>query len=172
MSRRLLVWIVLVASTLGYPLVVLGGGAPRFPSRADCVHPATSEGNVEAACFADELMLEILDSGADPAKSDPHRLMLGAGGRSLAHDSKSRRAHRTKLDLGSGQTHAVDQYIPLTAFLGIATIVGQEEDQGILFLAAVSQGFHEPANALVHAVDLGKWPVRDPRAMASAILGR
>ena len=48
MSRRLLVWAVLVASTLGYPLVVLGGGSPRFPSRADCVHPATSEGNLEA----------------------------------------------------------------------------------------------------------------------------
>jgi hypothetical protein len=48
MSRRLLVWVVLAVSTFGYPLVVLAGGAPRFPSRADCVHPATSGGHLEA----------------------------------------------------------------------------------------------------------------------------
>ena len=48
MSRRLLPWIVLVVFALGYPLVVLAGGGPRFPSRADCIHPATSDGNIEA----------------------------------------------------------------------------------------------------------------------------
>jgi len=48
MSRRLLPWIVLVVLALGYPLVVLGGGGPRFPSRGDCVRPATSDQNIEA----------------------------------------------------------------------------------------------------------------------------
>ena len=48
MSRRLLPWIVLVVFALGYPLVVLGGGGPRFPSRGDCVRPATSDQNIEA----------------------------------------------------------------------------------------------------------------------------
>jgi hypothetical protein len=48
MNRRLLVWIVPAVFTLGYPLVVLGGGGPRFPSRSECVHPATSDGRIEA----------------------------------------------------------------------------------------------------------------------------
>jgi hypothetical protein len=66
MSRRLLVWTVLVVSALGYPLVVLGGGAPRFPSRADCVHPAKSEGNLEAVFgrFASSAAAESLQRRA------------------------------------------------------------------------------------------------------------
>jgi len=41
--------------------------------------------------------------------------MLGAGNVGLIPDGKTRRAGSAKLDLGSRQTHAVDQDIPRTA---------------------------------------------------------
>jgi hypothetical protein len=46
--RRLAPWLALIAVALLYPLAVLAGGAPRFPSRHDCVRPATTDENVEA----------------------------------------------------------------------------------------------------------------------------
>jgi hypothetical protein len=46
--RRLLPWIVLVTAALAYPLAVVAGGHPRFPTRHECVHPARSDGNIEA----------------------------------------------------------------------------------------------------------------------------
>ncbi len=33
---------------VAYPLAVLAGGAPRFPSRDDCVRPALHDGDIEA----------------------------------------------------------------------------------------------------------------------------
>jgi hypothetical protein len=41
-------WLLIGTVALVYPLVVLAGGAPRFPSRHDCVHPAKSDDNIEA----------------------------------------------------------------------------------------------------------------------------
>jgi hypothetical protein len=46
--KRVAPWIVLIAVLLLYPLAVLAGGAPRFPSRHDCARPATTDENVEA----------------------------------------------------------------------------------------------------------------------------
>jgi hypothetical protein len=46
--RRLAPWIVLIAVMLLYPLAVVAGGAPRFPSRHECVRPATTDENLEA----------------------------------------------------------------------------------------------------------------------------
>ena len=46
--RRLAPWAVVLALALVYPLAVLATGAPRFPSRADCVRPATEDGDIEA----------------------------------------------------------------------------------------------------------------------------
>lgn len=40
-------WAILAVLAIGYPAAVLAGGWPRFPSRADCVHPATADGNLE-----------------------------------------------------------------------------------------------------------------------------
>jgi hypothetical protein len=37
-----------LALALVYPLAVLASGAPRFPSRAECVRPATEDGDIEA----------------------------------------------------------------------------------------------------------------------------
>jgi hypothetical protein len=48
MSDRLVPWLVVVGLAVIYPVAVLAGGAPRFPSHADCVHPATSDGSIEA----------------------------------------------------------------------------------------------------------------------------
>jgi hypothetical protein len=46
--RRVAPWIVLIVVVLLYPLAVLAGGAPHFPSRHDCVRPATTDEKLEA----------------------------------------------------------------------------------------------------------------------------
>jgi hypothetical protein len=46
--RQLTPWVIVVAVGLAYPLAVLAGGAPRFPSRDECVHPATRDGDIDA----------------------------------------------------------------------------------------------------------------------------
>jgi hypothetical protein len=48
MRHRLVPWIALLAMAIAYPLVVLGGGWPRFPTRAECIHPAVHDGDIEA----------------------------------------------------------------------------------------------------------------------------
>jgi hypothetical protein len=48
MKRRSLPWAILAAAALVYPLAILATGAPRFPSRAECVHPATRDGSIDA----------------------------------------------------------------------------------------------------------------------------
>jgi len=39
--------LVVVLAALAYPLAVVAGGAPSFPSRSDCVHTAHHDGNLE-----------------------------------------------------------------------------------------------------------------------------
>lgn len=48
--RGVALWIVVLGAALGYPLVVLAGGTPAFPSREDCVGsaPTREEGPVVA----------------------------------------------------------------------------------------------------------------------------
>jgi hypothetical protein len=48
MRPRLVPWIVVLGMALAYPLVVLAGGGARFPSRSDCVRPATGGAGIEA----------------------------------------------------------------------------------------------------------------------------
>jgi len=47
--RRLLVVpaVLVVVVGLVYPLAVVAGGAPSFPSRSDCVHLARADGDLE-----------------------------------------------------------------------------------------------------------------------------
>jgi hypothetical protein len=45
---RLAPWAVVLALALVYPISVLASGAPRFPSRAECVRPALQDGDIEA----------------------------------------------------------------------------------------------------------------------------
>ncbi len=47
MTRRLPLLLVLVAA-IAYPLATLAGGSPQFPKRSDCVHPAKTDGDIEA----------------------------------------------------------------------------------------------------------------------------
>jgi hypothetical protein len=46
-SRRALAWGIVAVAALGYPLAVLAGGGPSFPSRDDCIVPATHDGPIE-----------------------------------------------------------------------------------------------------------------------------
>lgn len=46
--RRFLPWAIILAVGLAYPLAVVAGGAPHFPSRADCVRPAIEDGDIDA----------------------------------------------------------------------------------------------------------------------------
>jgi hypothetical protein len=48
MTRRSALPVALVSVVaLAYPLGVVAGGAPSFPSRADCIHRATADGDLE-----------------------------------------------------------------------------------------------------------------------------
>lgn len=46
--RRLAPWAVVLALALVYPISVIASGAPRFPSRSECVKPALEDGDIEA----------------------------------------------------------------------------------------------------------------------------
>ena len=46
--RRFVPWAIVLAVALAYPLVVVAGGIPTFPSRDECVHPAIEDGDIDA----------------------------------------------------------------------------------------------------------------------------
>ena len=46
--RRIAPWVIVVAVGIAYPLVEVAGGTPLFPSRGDCVRPATEDGDIDA----------------------------------------------------------------------------------------------------------------------------
>jgi hypothetical protein len=48
MRRRLLPAFLLAIGLLLYPVIVLAGGAPRFPTRADCAAPARAGAPIDA----------------------------------------------------------------------------------------------------------------------------
>jgi hypothetical protein len=48
MIRRLAPSALVLVAVIGYPVAVLGDGAPRFPKRTDCIRPATKDGDIEA----------------------------------------------------------------------------------------------------------------------------
>ena len=48
MRNRILPWAILLAAAVVYPLAVVADGRPSFPSRADCIRPAKTDGNLEA----------------------------------------------------------------------------------------------------------------------------
>ena len=45
--RRFAPWVIVLAVGIAYVFVAVAGGAPRFPSRDDCVRPATQDGDIE-----------------------------------------------------------------------------------------------------------------------------
>jgi hypothetical protein len=46
--HRFLPLAILAAAAVAYPVAVLATGAPRFPSRGECVHAATTDGSIDA----------------------------------------------------------------------------------------------------------------------------
>jgi hypothetical protein len=48
MSVRMSALTIVLGAALLYPVAIIAGGRPRFPSPAECVHPARSEGQLEA----------------------------------------------------------------------------------------------------------------------------
>lgn len=46
--RRWLPWAIVLSVAFAYPLAVLAGGGPSFPSRDDCVHPAVDGAPIDA----------------------------------------------------------------------------------------------------------------------------
>jgi len=45
---RLVPWAVVLVVAIAYPVAVLAGGAPRFPSRSECARPAVAGQGIEA----------------------------------------------------------------------------------------------------------------------------
>jgi hypothetical protein len=68
--RRLAPWLLVLVAALAYPLAVLAGGAPRFPTRAECVHPVVEGQEIEAVFGRFER--------ADDAEAE-YRRVVGAG---------------------------------------------------------------------------------------------
>ena len=48
MRSRATAWVLVVVAALAYPLAVLAGGRPDFPARSDCIHPAKTDGDIQA----------------------------------------------------------------------------------------------------------------------------
>jgi hypothetical protein len=48
MTRRSAPLLLVALAALAYPLAALTGGAPRFPTRGDCVHPPQAGRQLEA----------------------------------------------------------------------------------------------------------------------------
>jgi hypothetical protein len=46
--RGIALWAIVLVVALAYPLSVLARGAPHFPSREECVRPATGDGDIAA----------------------------------------------------------------------------------------------------------------------------
>jgi hypothetical protein len=46
-ARRLTPLALVLVAVVAYPLAVVAGGGPRFPSPAECVHPARADGDLE-----------------------------------------------------------------------------------------------------------------------------
>jgi hypothetical protein len=77
-SRRSIAPVLVVAAALAYPLAVLSGGLPSFPTRAECVHPA-KEGVALEAVFgrfdhrpgAEARLRQVLAAGFKGSKIEP-----------------------------------------------------------------------------------------------------
>jgi hypothetical protein len=48
MTARSYAWLAVPVAALAYPLGVVAGGLPRFPTRAECVHPPVAGQKLQA----------------------------------------------------------------------------------------------------------------------------
>ena len=78
MNRRVAAPLVVLVAALAYPVAVLSGGSPRFPTRAECIHPA-KEGVPLEAIFgrfdhrpdAEAKLQRVLAAGFKGSKIEP-----------------------------------------------------------------------------------------------------
>lgn len=77
--QTLMAWSVLVVVVLAYPVAVLAGGLPRFPSVSDCVRRATADGNLE-------VVFGHFSSYDDAARARDEALRYGFQGTGIALD--------------------------------------------------------------------------------------
>jgi hypothetical protein len=76
-------WAIVLVVASAYPLAILAGGEPRFPSREDCVHPATENGDIEA-------VLAYVDSEHQAAPIRARALHVGFQGAETVRDACGR----------------------------------------------------------------------------------
>jgi hypothetical protein len=82
-NRRAVAPLVVLVAALAYPVAVLSGGSPRFPTRAECIHPP-KEGVPLEAVFgrydhrpdAESRLQRVLAAGFKGSKIEPD----GCGG--------------------------------------------------------------------------------------------
>jgi hypothetical protein len=77
-QHRLAPWLVVGAVSLVYPVIVLAGGGASFPSRAECVHVARADGDLEvvfgrseSATDAGALLERVLGAGFKGSLIEP-----------------------------------------------------------------------------------------------------
>jgi hypothetical protein len=77
-NRRYVAPLLVLVAALAYPVAVLSGGSPRFPTRAECIHPA-KEGVPLEAVFgrfdhrpdAEARLQRVLAAGFKGSKIEP-----------------------------------------------------------------------------------------------------
>lgn len=83
MRRGWLPLVLVVAAAIAYPVAVVAGGGPHFPSRADCVDTATRDADIEA-------VFGRLESRADAEVLQQRALGLGFKGTAIERDACGR----------------------------------------------------------------------------------
>ena len=87
---RIAPWLVIAGLVLAYPVVILASGNPTFPTREECVRPATADGDIDAVFgyFDDELAaaavrdraLEVGFGGTELGWNGCGRVRVAVGG--------------------------------------------------------------------------------------------
>ena len=82
-GRRWIPVLIVLVPLLGYPIAMLGGGGPRFPTRAECVHPAVEGAPVD-------LVYGRLDDPVDAARLRDRVVAVGFTGTEAVADGCGR----------------------------------------------------------------------------------
>jgi hypothetical protein len=75
--RRAAPWLLVAGLALVYPVVILATGNPSFPARDECVHPATTDGDIDA-------VFGYFDTELEAAEVRERALEVGFVGTELA----------------------------------------------------------------------------------------
>ena len=81
--RRFGLWLAVGALVLAYPLATLATGGPSFPTREECVVPATEDGNIDA-------VFGYFDTESEAAKIRDDALAVGFAGTEMEWDACGR----------------------------------------------------------------------------------